>query len=415
MTGGGNASFSNSQLPQLQETSFCLHGSFGEKGKRKHLKSFLMVIYSETLCFFAVIAPTLFIGLLPAMSAQPLSNCYALDKENYLYDFQTEKIGKELELEGEDSDFVLRFCVDTQNRSGNGYTNYGRFSPQSMLIHGLHDADFFHEYKYGDLMHCEHLNNDFSGREAQVKFICGTCHNIAGCKGDFGCICNITYDHDMCKVKILAAVKCGRKGPRIFPDLSVGLQPRGSEVVKNGITQREYYKPFRNYSFWSNQKEVSLYVTTKDSFPGNIETTYIQVDSSQGLLVRIVRRSAVRFHIGGERITLLQAEWKCKNASEQPYEANIRIPVKGYDPIEFSLFTFCSDSKIGSDISDWKILGSVSFLILIGVALFWFAYKLKLQGHEIRSLCTVPLIHEDNPKANEEEGLSEVGAEVALV
>ncbi|MCO5590751.1 hypothetical protein L7F22_044726 [Adiantum nelumboides] len=208
------------------------------------------------------VALATFVMLASGASALPSSDCYALDKGSFLYDF-SDKVGRELELEGEGSDFVVRFCVDAQNRSNDGYINFGRFSPQSMSKNKMHDVDFIQEYNYGDLMHCEHFGNNLTGRVTEVEIMCGSCSNGVTCKDAFGCICDVTYTHNLCKAKVLAAVDCGKQESRIFSEFSIGLQPKGYEVVKNGITQSGYRKSFHSYgSFESSQKSVSLYVTS---------------------------------------------------------------------------------------------------------------------------------------------------------
>ncbi|KAI5060240.1 hypothetical protein GOP47_0024660 [Adiantum capillus-veneris] len=332
-------------------------------------------------------------------NALPLSDCYALDKGNFLYDF-TDKLGRALELEEEGSDFVVRFCVDAQNRSNNGYINFGRFSPQSIFKNEKDDVDFIQEYKFGDLVLCEHLGSDLTGRVAEVRIICGTCPNGPACKDDFGCICNVTYTHNLCKAKVLAALDCSNQGSRIFPEFSMGLQQKGSEVVKNGITQKEYRKSFHSSGFESSQKSVSLYVTSTADFPGNLEKLDIQVQPSQGLVVSVVNRPVLGIISATDSTNLLEVNWKCEKISEQPYEVNIRIPIEGYDPIDFSLHKHCRDldTEKGVESSSIKVLEVVPVIILVGVILLGITYKCKfeeqVEGREdtFQAAIEVPLV-----------------------
>ena len=60
-----------------------------------------------------------------------------------------------------------RFCKDVQHRSDSRYVEFGHlhlyyFSP----VTG--DADFFQEYYFGDLQHCEQYGFDKMGRSAQL-------------------------------------------------------------------------------------------------------------------------------------------------------------------------------------------------------------------------------------------------------
>lgn len=84
-----------------------------------------------------------------ATSFQSLrSECYTLDKDNFLYDF-TDWIGKEFQYtEAQDgSTYTLRFCKDMQVRSGQSIVNYGRFSPEYSSAQDTTIA-FVHEYSF---------------------------------------------------------------------------------------------------------------------------------------------------------------------------------------------------------------------------------------------------------------------------
>lgn len=353
-------------------------------------------------------ALVIFSAFYETTSSLPSSECYALDRENYLYDF-TDKVGKELELQGKRSDFVLRFCVDAQNRSQSGYINYGRFSPRSSFTHGFGDVDFFQEYKYGDLMLCEHNGYELTGREAEVKIICGTCPVALPCKDDFGCICNATYHHNMCKAEVLVAVNCSGRGPRIFPGFSVGFKPRGWEVVKNGITQWAFRKPYHNYSYETNQRSVLLYMTATAESASSVEKPLIQVQPANGLSVKLSGTAAIGGVSKMKSPILLEVNWQCEIPREKPYDVKITVPLKGYDPVEFFLSKLCENKETHKETGKrLKIFESITCIFLVVVSIFGcagVAYKSKVQ-HKLGWLEALPavcLLSETLEKVHDDE------------
>jgi len=118
---------------------------------------------------------------LPLANTAPGSNCYTVDKNDYIYDF-TKLVGKKFEYEGKESDLTVRFCKDVQYRSDSGYVDFGHFAPLNYFAHGTGNADFVQEYYFGDLQHCEQYGFDKMGRSAQVNIICGNCSNRATCR-----------------------------------------------------------------------------------------------------------------------------------------------------------------------------------------------------------------------------------------
>lgn len=359
--------------------------------------------------------------LIPALSTTaaslPSSDCYALNKENHLLDF-TDKVGKELELEGQSSDFVLRLCVDAQNRSSHGYVSYGRFLSESMLKPDSNEVDFYQVYKYGDLRHCEHYGNDLMGRETEVSVVCGSCPNKeVSCKDEFGCICNVSYHHSTCKAKVLVAVDCGSQGPRIYPGLKIGFQPGGSDVVTNGMTQREFRKPSHDFSFETHQKSVSLYMSSSVAVASGVGKPQIYVQPSQGLSIDVVSKVTVNKHAETESMTLLQVNWQCQKTIEQPYEVSIKVPINGYDPVQFFLCKECRSHQVQNEagISSLKIFGAISLIILLVVSLYGLlalVNKFKLQD---KGESDVPLITEALDEAHEEENSARLVTEVPMV
>lgn len=298
-------------------------------------------------------------------AAPPMSDCYALDRNGYLYDF-TDKIGKELEFTGQQgSDLVVRFCEDVQNRSQNGYVNYGRFDPQKIFMKGSGEFDFLQVYRYGDLVHCEHNGYNLMGREAEVNIICGVCYGKVFCKDDFGCICNISYHHKFCRVKVVIAINCSSPGSHILPGLSIGFNPKGWEVVNNGITQSGFYRPVHDFSYGTEQKSLYLYLTAASSVASTIGNPYFQVTPNNGLSVELFGTAATSAALTAEAPTIVEVNWQCEISRERPYEVSIVIPLDGYDSIIFYLCKLCENQDPPrSTGSVWATFVLLSFIIL---------------------------------------------------
>ncbi|PKA53895.1 hypothetical protein AXF42_Ash011375 [Apostasia shenzhenica] len=195
----------------------------------------------------------------------PHSNCYSIDNNSRLVDF-TDWIGHVLILEGKDGDFVVRFCKDVEFRSQMGYVDFGRFTTSSYFVAGSGSVDFVQGFHSGDLMNCEHTF-DKMGRTAQVNIICGNC--LSGwCKGEFGCICSVIYDSSKCRVLIEISISCTNGSSRVFESFTIGFHPRSWEVVYNGLTQIGFEKLHREYSFGTDQTQVSLYLTSISALAG---------------------------------------------------------------------------------------------------------------------------------------------------
>eukprot|EP00250_Pteridium_aquilinum_P019146 c24317_g1_i1 orf=834-1631(-) len=265
-------------------------------------------------------------------------------------------------------------------------------------------------------MLCEHNGNEFMGREAEVEIICGSCPNEVNCKDDFGCICNVTYHHNLCKAKVLIAVDCSGRGPRISPGFTIGFQPRGWEVVKNGITQIDFRKPSHNFSFETNQKSVSLYMTSTAGLASDIGKPQIQVQPPQGLSVQIASKASIPSAM--ESTFILQLDWKCEKSRDQPYEVNIRVPIAGYDPVEFFLCKLCKNQETQKEagVSGLKMFGDLSLIFVAVVALLGITYKCKLQrksGSDAPH--TVPLISESPDEVNDGQDSLQPSIEVPMV
>jgi len=127
-------------------------------------------LWRNNLAMFTLkwLLPFLLLFKLPLANTAPGSNCYAVDKNDYIYDF-TKLVGKKFEYEGKNSDLAVRFCKDVQDRSDSGYVDFGHFEPSNYFAPGTGNADFVQKYYFGDLQHCEQHGFDKMGRSAQVS------------------------------------------------------------------------------------------------------------------------------------------------------------------------------------------------------------------------------------------------------
>eukprot|EP00249_Psilotum_nudum_P012542 c23845_g1_i1 orf=393-1616(+) len=327
----------------------------------------------------------------------PSSKCYAVDRNNYLYDF-TDWIGKLYEYNGKGSDFSLRFCNDVENRSDAGYVDYGRFSPDSIFVAGSGEVDFVQEYRYGDLKNCEHNGYNKMGRDAQINILCGSCSGETSCTGDHGCICNVTYDPSLCRAVAMFAISCGPRGPHVFPGFTVGFNPRGWEVVYNGITQWGFYKPFLDYRIETDQTIVSLYFTAISALSKLVGKPVFQVYPGKGLSVWLSGTAGNGDPPTTESPTILEVNWQCNIARELPYEVNITVPVEGYDPIVFFLSKMCAYKQVIRRTSSrgWANFGVLSCIVIVLGTAFCcagFCYKTRVEHkHGLEALPGVGIV-----------------------
>ncbi|KAK9670167.1 hypothetical protein RND81_13G182700 [Saponaria officinalis] len=313
--------------------------------------------------------------------AVPRSNCYALDNSSHVVDF-TSWTGHLFEYEGKDSDLAIRFCKDVESRSQAGYIDFGRFDTFNNFVTGSEHVNFVQEFNRGDLMSCEQ-SYDKLGRTAQVNIICGNCLGRQ-CKGDLGCICNVTYESP-CRVLVDLAIPCGEQGPRVFRGFTVGFHPRSWEIVYNGMTQLGFEKTHHEFSFSTEQTRVTLYMTAVASLSSLVQKPTVKVFPEEGLAVRLSGSSAAGKSPTTLSPTVLTIDWTCEEARVTPYEVEISIPVESYESINFTLTKMC-DYRQGNRTEaakGWAIFGIISCIIFVSLTLFCcggFIYKSRMQN-----------------------------------
>lgn len=315
-----------------------------------------------------------------ASVAVPSSNCYALDNSSRIVDFSS-WIGHFFEYEGKETDVVIRFCKDVEARSQTGYVDFGRFNNFNHFVAGSGRVDFVQGYYNGDLLNCEQ-SYDKLGRTAQVNIICGSCLN-GQCKGELGCICNVTRESS-CRIFVELAIPCEKPGPRVFEGFTVGFHPRSWEIVYNGLTQLGYEKSHHDFSFTTEQTQVTLYMTAIASLSTLVRKPMIKILPEKGLKVTLSGSGVTGSPPTTLTPTLLNVEWTCQEARDTPYEVNVTIPIEGYEPIQFFLAKSCEHRQDQREDSTrgWAIFGIISCIFIVASTLFCvgaFIYKTRVE------------------------------------
>ncbi|KAJ6810288.1 uncharacterized protein M6B38_158710 [Iris pallida] len=342
-------------------------------------------------CFLPCVLLAMAVRLPPIASvAVPASNCYALDNSSYLFDF-TNWIGHPFEYEGKEADLVVRFCKDVESRSQKGYVDFGRYTAPHYFVAGSGPVNFVQGFYNGDLTNCEY-SFDKMGRTAQVNVVCGSCLNGA-CKGELGCICNVSYDKTMCRVLVELAIPCVKHGPRVFEGFTVGFHPRTWEVVYNGMTQPGFEKAYHEFSFGTEQTHVSLSLTAISSLSDLVGKPTFKVSPDEGLEVKLSGSGSSGSAPTTLSPSVLIVNWRCEKVRESPYEIDISIPVEGYDPVEFTLTKSCVYSQGREDDATrgWATFGVLSciFLVLSTISCCGgFIYKTRVENQ--RGLDALP-------------------------
>ncbi|GAB2260028.1 hypothetical protein Droror1_Dr00010883 [Drosera rotundifolia] len=324
-----------------------------------------------------------------ASVAVPSSNCYALDNSSRLLDF-TSYIGHLFEYEGKDSDFVVRFCKDVESRSQAGYIDFGRFDESNYFVSGSGQIDFIQGYYKGDLINCERTYSKL-GRTAQVNIICGSCPN-GQCKGDLGCICNVTYESS-CRVIVELAMPCEKHRMRVFEGFTLGFHPRSWEIVYNGMTQLGYEKSHGEFSFSTEQRQVALHMTAVASLSRLVQKPTFKVVPETGLEVRLSGSAALGKPPTTLSPSLLTVDWTCEVARDTPYEVEFTIPIENYEPIQFTLTKMCDyqQNREKEATKGWAVFGVFSFIFMVCSTLFCcggLIYKARFQNQ--RGLDALP-------------------------
>ncbi|KAL4577679.1 hypothetical protein LXL04_013790 [Taraxacum kok-saghyz] len=336
----------------------------------KHRISAFLVIYTAFLYQTSIIGSVVV----------PTTNCYALDNSSRIYDFSS-WFGHPIEYDGVGTDYAIRFCKDVETRSQPGYVAFGRFDDFNYFVAGSGRYNFVQEFYNGDLQHCE-ITHDKRGRTAQVNIICGDCPN-GRCKGGLACVCDVTLESD-CRIIVELAIPCEKPGVRVFEGFTVGFHPRSWEIVYNGMTQIGYEKTHSDYSFDTDQSDVSLYMTAVASFSHLVKKPSIKVFPDTGLAVTLSGLGATGTPPTTLSPTLLDINWRCEKTRDIPYEVQITIPVEGYDPIQFTLTKMCGSmqNKGGSSTKGWALFGIFSCVFFVISILFCcggFVYKTRVQ------------------------------------
>ncbi|GMH06502.1 hypothetical protein Nepgr_008342 [Nepenthes gracilis] len=337
----------------------------------------------------ATVIALLLLVLGAASIAVPGSNCYTLDNSSHIIDF-TSWIGHLFEYEGKDSDLVVRFCKDVESRSQKGYIDFGRFDAFNYLVVRAGHINFVQDYYKGDLMNCERTYSKL-GRTAQVNIICGSCLN-GRCKGEIGCICNVTFESS-CRVLVELSIPCERQGPRVFEGFTLGFHPRSWEIVYNGMTQLGFEKSHHEFSFSTEQTQVALYMTAVASMSRLVQKPTVKIFPESGLEVRLSGSGAAGRPPTTLSPTILIVDWTCVVAQDTPFEVEFTIPVENYEPIQFTLTKFCEyqQNRENDVTGGWAILGVLSFMFLVSSTLFCcggFVYKARYQNQ--RGLDALP-------------------------
>ncbi|XP_071707266.1 uncharacterized protein [Rutidosis leptorrhynchoides] len=310
----------------------------------------------------------------------PATNCYVLDNSSHIYDF-SDWLGHPFEYDGVGTDYVVRFCKDVETRAQQGYINFGRFDDFNYFVANSGKYKFVQEFYNGDLQHCE-TSYDKRGRTAQLNVICGDCPN-ARCKSGLECVCSATLDSD-CRVIVELAIPCEKPGARVFEGFTVGFHPRSWEIVYNGMTQYGYEKAYKDYSFGTDETQVSLYMTAIASLSQLVQKPTIKVSPDTGLEVTLSGSGSTGSPPTTLSPTLLNINWRCETARDTPYEVQVTIPVEGYDSIQFSLTKLCEfkQNGTGKSTKGWTVFGIISCIFFVILTLFCcggFVYNTQVQ------------------------------------
>ncbi|XP_042025902.1 uncharacterized protein LOC121772755 isoform X2 [Salvia splendens] len=322
--------------------------------------------------------------------AVPSTNCYVFDNTSHIYDFSS-LFGQLFEYDDEkDPSLVVRFCKDIETRPQTGYVDYGRYDSLNYFIASAGTGNFLQEYFNGDIKNCE-TTYDKLGRTGQVNIICGSCPN-GRCVGGLGCICSVTYE-STCRVLIDLALPCVKPGLRVFEGFTVGFHPRSWEVVYNGMTQVGYEKAYDEFSFSTEQRDVTLYLTAVASLSSLVQKPAIKVSPQEGLVVKLSGSGENGSPPTTLSPTMIAVDWRCEKARDKPYEVNITIPVLNYSPVQFTFAKLCDhiQNERGESLRGWGIFGIISCILIVGLTLSCvggFIYKMRVQN--LRGLDAVP-------------------------
>jgi hypothetical protein len=250
--------------------------------------------------------------------------------------------GKEYNYSAQDgSIYIIRLCKDVQVKIGQYTENLGRFSPaQSPAWDG--SKSLLQEYRYGDLRGCEKAGYDSSGRSSTVTIRCDGCPAENSCQDPDGCICYVEQNPSKCLTTLILGLNCKNRRPRVVSTFTVGFNPRGKEVVDNGITQWGYDNSYSDYSFSTQHSRVVLYLSAEKTTASKIGKPEHNVVPEKGLKVQL----SLTATNGVAPATVLSpsvlvVDWQCEKKASVPYLVNVIVPVGEHDPVLFTLGKQC--------------------------------------------------------------------------
>ncbi|KAL0344293.1 UNVERIFIED_CONTAM: hypothetical protein Sangu_1316700 [Sesamum angustifolium] len=154
---------------------------------------------------------------------------------------------------------------------------------------------------------------------------------------------------------------------RVLIDLAI----RAWSQVYNGMTQLGYEKAYNEFSFSTEQRDVTLYLTAVASLSGLVQKPTIKVSPDEGLEVRLSGSGANGSPPTTLSPTMMLVEWRCEKARDTPYEVEITIPIENYDPIQFTLAKMCEHTQNERDEATrgWAIFGIISCISIVVLTL----------------------------------------------
>uniref|UniRef100_A0A0E0JGP7 Uncharacterized protein n=1 Tax=Oryza punctata TaxID=4537 RepID=A0A0E0JGP7_ORYPU len=154
--------------------------------------------------------------------------------------------------------------------------------------------------------------------------------------------------------------------------------------VYNGLTQLGFEQLNHQFSFQSEQTQVSLYLSAVYSLSGLVGKPSFKVNPAKGLVVTLTGSGTNGAMPTTLSPTILNVIWRCEIARSSLYEVNILIPVEGYDPVEFTLTIECghTQEKESNPMRGWATFGIISCIFIVLSSLLCcggFIYKTNVE------------------------------------
>ncbi|KAL0448371.1 UNVERIFIED_CONTAM: hypothetical protein Slati_1393500 [Sesamum latifolium] len=150
-------------------------------------------------------------------------------------------------------------------------------------------------------------------------------------------------------------------------EYSLTLPSHAWNQVYNGMTQLGYEKAYNEFSFSTEQRDVTLYLTAVASLSGLVQKPTIKISPDEGLDVHLSGSGANGSPPTTLSPTMMLVEWRCEKARDTPYEVEITIPIENYDPIQFTLAKMCEHTQNERDEATrgWAIFGIISCISIV--------------------------------------------------